>query len=81
MLSVVDWTADVGEDSSFRNGGVGQKLVAFFIVSDGEENVSWDDSRLLVVLGSITCKFQYFSSQIFQDSSEINWAPAPTLSV
>jgi hypothetical protein len=71
---VVDWTADVGEDTSFSNGGVGQKFVEFFVVSDGQKDVSWDDSGLLVVLGGVTGKFQNFSSQIFKNGSEINWS-------
>ena len=73
MLSVVNWSADVGEDTSFSNGGVGQELVEFLVVSDGQENVSWDDSGLLVVLGSVTCEFQDFSSQVFENGGEINW--------
>ncbi len=68
------WAANVGENTSFSNGGVGQELVEFFVVSDGEQNVSWDDSGLLVVLGGITGKFQNFSSQVFKDGSKINWS-------
>ena len=70
---MVNWSADVGEDTSFSNGGVGQELVEFLVVSDGQENVSWDDSGLLVVLGSVTCEFQDFSSQVFENGGEINW--------
>ena len=67
------WAANVGEDTSFSNGCVGQKLVEFFVVSDGQKNVSWDDSGLLVVLCSVTGEFQDFSSQVFENGSEINW--------
>jgi len=72
LLSMVNWTADVGEDTSFSNCGVGQKLVEFFVVSDGEKNVSWDNSGLLVVLGGVTGEFQNFSSQIFKNGGEID---------
>ena len=43
-------------------------LVEFLIVSDGELQVSWDDTGLLVVTGSVTGQFQNFSGQVFQDS-------------
>ena len=74
LFSVVNWTADVGEDTSFSNSSVSQKFVEFFIVSDGQEDVSWDDSGLLVVLSGVTGKFQDFSGQIFEDGSEIDWS-------
>ena len=70
---MVGWTSDVGEDTSFSNCGVGQQFVELFVVSDGEENVSWDNSGFFVVLGGITGKFQNLSSQIFEDGSEIDW--------
>ena len=72
LLSVVGWATDVGEDTSFGNGGVVQELVEFFVVSDGEKDVSGDDSGLLVVLSGVTGEFQNFSSQVFEDGGEID---------
>ena len=69
---MVNWATDVGEDTSFSNSGVGQKLVQLFVVSDGEKNVSGDNSGLLVVLGGISGKFQNLSGQIFQDGGKID---------
>ena len=69
---MVGWATDVGEDTSFGNGGVVQELVEFFVVSDGEKDVSGDDSGLLVVLSGVTGEFQNFSSQVFEDGGEID---------
>ena len=69
---MVGWATDVGEDTSFGNCGVGQELVEFFVVSDGEENVSWDNSGLLVILSGVACEFQDFSGEVFEDGGEID---------
>jgi len=65
---------DVRENTTVSNSCVGHELVEFLIVSDGEENVSGDDSGLLVILGSISGEFENFSSKIFEDCSEVNWS-------
>jgi len=62
LFSMVNWSTDIGEDTSFSNGGVGQQLVELFVVSDGQKNVSWDDSGLFVILGGVTGEFQNFGS-------------------
>lgn len=72
VLSSGDGTADVGEDTSFSDGGVVKKFVEFLVVSDGEEDVPGDDSGLLVVLGGISSQFEDLSSQIFEDGCEID---------
>ena len=64
---------DVGEDTTVSNGSVGHQLVKFFVVSDGELNVSWHNSCLLVVLGSVSSEFEDLSSQVFEDGSEVDW--------
>ena len=66
---MVNWATDVGEDTSFSNSGVGQKFVEFFVVSDGEKNVSGDNSGLFVILGGVSGEFQDFSSQVLEDGS------------
>ena len=66
--------ANVGEDTSFSNGGVPEEFVQFFVVSDGQENMSWDNSGLFVVFGGISSKFKNFSSKIFKDSCKIDWS-------
>ena len=63
---------DVGEDTSFSDGGVAEKLVEFFVVSDGEEDVPRDDSGLLVVLGGISGEFEDFGSEVLEDGGQID---------
>jgi len=56
LFSSSDWATNVGEDTSFSDGGVVKKFVEFLVVSDGQKNVSWDNSGLFVVLGGVTGK-------------------------
>ena len=64
---------DVWKNSTGSDGGILHKSSELLVVSDGELNVSWDDSALLVVLGSISCKFENLSGEVLKDSSKINW--------
>jgi hypothetical protein len=63
---------NVGEDTTGGDGSVGHKLVELFVVSDGQLNVSGHNSGLLVVLGGVSSEFEDLSSEIFEDSSEID---------
>jgi len=49
-----------------------EELVEFLVVSDGEENVSGDDSGLLVVLSGVSSQLENLSSQVFEDGGEID---------
>ena len=49
-----------------------EKFVEFLVVSDGEEDVSGDDSGLLVVLSGVSSKLEDLSSEIFEDSGEVD---------
>ena len=63
---------DVGQDTSLGDGDTRQKLVQLLVVTDGELKMSWDNSGLLVVSGSITGKFEHFGSKVLHNSSEVN---------
>ena len=52
---------DVGQDTSLGDGDTGQELVQLLVVTDGELKMSWDDSGLLVVSGSITGQLENLS--------------------
>jgi hypothetical protein len=62
---------DIGEDTTFGDGDVAQKLVQLLVVPDGELKVAGDDTRLLVVTGSIAGKLEDFGSQVFEDGSQV----------
>ena len=61
---------NVGKDTSVSNGGVAHEFVKFFVVSDGEEDVSGDDSGLFVIFGGVSGKFQNFSGQICKNKMD-----------
>lgn len=63
---------DVGQDTTLCDGDVAEQLVQFLIVADGELQVTGDDTSLLVVAGSVASQLQNLSSEILEDSSEVD---------
>jgi len=63
---------DVWQDTTLRNGYTREQFIQFLVISDGQLQVSWDDSGLFVVTSSISSQFQNFSGQVFHDGSQIN---------
>ncbi|KAF1768777.1 hypothetical protein GCK72_000590 [Caenorhabditis remanei] len=73
---------DVWKNSSLGDGHSSQKLVEFFVVADGELKMSWSDTGLLVVTGSVSSQLEDFSSEILENSGEVDWGSSSnTLSV
>ena len=73
---------DVREDTTLGDGDVAKKLVQLLVVPDGELEMTGDDTGLLVVAGSVTGQLEDFSSQVLEDSGEINGSTGTnTLSV
>ena len=73
---------DVWQDTTLCDGDVSQKLVQFLIVSDGELEMTGDDTSLLVVTSGVTGKLKNFSSEVFKNSCEVDWsASTDTLSI
>ena len=64
---------DVGENTAGSNSGVAEESVEFLIVADGQLDVSWDDSGLLVVLGGVSSEFKDLGGEVFKNCSEVNW--------
>ena len=64
---------DVGEDTTLSDGDSREKLVQLLVITDGELKMSGDDSRLLVVAGSISRQLKDFSSEVFEDGSQVDW--------
>ena len=52
---------DVWQHTTRGNGHSAQQLVQFFVVSDGQLKMSWDDSLFLVVSGCVASQLQDFS--------------------
>lgn len=73
---------DVGEDTTLGDGDVTQELVQLLIVADGELEVTGNDTGLLVVTGSVTGQLEDFSSEVLEDSSQVDGSTGTdTLSV
>ena len=64
---------DVGEDTTLGNGDAAEEFVQLFVVSDGELEMSRDDSGLLVVSGGVSGQLEDFSGEIFEDGGEVDW--------
>lgn len=64
---------DVGKNTSLGDGDVTKELIQFFVISDGELKVARDDTCFLVVTSCVAGKLEDFGSQIFKDSSKIDW--------
>ena len=63
---------NVGQNTTLGNGDVSQQLIQLLIVSDGQLQMSGNDTGLLVVTSGVTSKFQNFGSQVLKDSSKVD---------
>ena len=63
---------NVGQDTTLGNGDVAQKLVQLLIVTDGELEMTRDDTGLLVVTSGVTGQFENFSCEILKNGSKVN---------
>jgi len=63
---------DVGQHTALGDGDARQQLVQLLVVADGELQVTRDDTRLLVVAGSVAGQLEHLSSQIFHHSGQVD---------
>lgn len=63
---------DVGENTTLSNGDVAKQLVQLLIVSDGELQMSGNDTTLLVVSGSVTGQLENLDGEVLKDGSEVD---------
>ena len=64
---------DVWENTTGGDGDVLHKLGELLVVSDGELDVSWDNSALLGVLGGVTGELEDLGGEVLKDGSEVDW--------
>ena len=57
---------DVRENTSLGDGDVAEELVQLFVVSDGELDVTRDDSGSLVVLGGVAGEFEKLGGEVLE---------------
>ena len=63
---------NVGEYTTLSDGDVAEELVQLLVVSDGELEMTRDDTGLLVVTGSIAGQFENFGSEVLENGSEVD---------
>lgn len=63
---------DVGENTTLSNGDVAEQLVQLLIVSDGELQMSGNNTTLLVVSGGVTGQLENLDGEVLEDGSEVD---------
>lgn len=63
---------DVGENTTLSNCDTTQQLVQLLIVTDGELEMTGNDTGLLVVASSVASEFENFSSKVLKNGSEVD---------
>jgi hypothetical protein len=65
---------DVRQNTTLGDGDVTKELVQFFIIADGQLEMAWDDTSLLVVTGCVASQFEDFCSEVLKHGSEVDWS-------
>jgi len=63
---------NVGENTALCDRDVSEKFVQFFVVPDGELEMTGDDTGFLVITGSIACQLEDFSCEVLKDCGEVD---------
>ena len=63
---------NIRKDTSWRNGDTAQQFVQFFIILNGQRQVTRHDAALLIVAGRISGQFQNFGAQVFQHGGQVD---------
>ena len=63
---------NVGQYTTLCDCDMSQKLVQFLIISDGELQMTGNNTGLLVVTGGVTGQLEDFCCEVFEDSCEID---------
>ena len=67
------FSSNVWHDTTLRDDNVAEETVQFFVVTDGELQVSGNNTLLLVITSGITSQLENLSSEVFKNGSKINW--------
>jgi len=65
---------DVRQDSTRSDGHTRHHFVELFVISNGQLNVTGNDSRSLVVFGGVSSQFKNFCAEIFEHCSHVDWS-------
>ena len=65
---------DVRQNAALGDRDAGQELVQLLVVTDGQLEVTRDDTRLLVVAGGVAGQLQHFGGQVLHDGGQVDWS-------
>lgn len=63
---------DVRQNTTLSDGDTGQQFVQLLVVADGQLKVTWNDSGLLVVTGSVAGQLENFGGQVLHNGSQVD---------
>jgi len=63
---------DVRQNTTLSDGDTGQQFVQLLVVADGQLKVTWNDSGLLVVTGSVAGQLENLGGQVLHNGSQVD---------
>uniref|UniRef100_A0A6B2LQA7 Uncharacterized protein n=1 Tax=Arcella intermedia TaxID=1963864 RepID=A0A6B2LQA7_9EUKA len=63
---------DVGDHTAVHDVNIAQQFIEFFVITDGQHDVSGDDTHLFVVSACVTGEFEDFGSEVFEDRCKVD---------
>lgn len=63
---------NIWQNTTLCNGDVSKKLVQLLVVSNGELQMSWNDTGLLVVSCCVASQLKDFGSQVLENGSQVH---------
>lgn len=63
---------NIWQDTTLCDCDMAKELVQLLIIADGELEMTWDDTGLLVVTGGIASQLENFGSKVLKDGSQVD---------
>ena len=63
---------NIRQDATGRNRDIAQQLVQFFVILDGQRNVTGNDATFFIIPGRVAGQFQDFGAQVLQHGGQID---------
>lgn len=63
---------DVWKNTTLCDGYVSQELVQLLVVTDGELEMTWDNTGLLVITSGVTSQLEDLGSQVLKNGGKVD---------
>lgn len=63
---------DIWQDTTLCDCDMAKELIQFLVIADGELEMTWDDTGLLVVTGGIASQLKNFGGEVLKDGSQVD---------